>query len=114
MRIKLAENAGFCFGVDRAVEMAYEIADKCSTAATLGHLIHNPQVTEELETKGVRCIETPQEAEQGETVIVRAHGVRKSVYDELEAKGAVICDATCPFVKKIHNILFNKLSPAIR
>ena len=105
MQIKLADSAGFCFGVDRAVEMAYEIAEKCSNAATLGQLIHNPQVTEELEAKGVRCIENPQDANQGETVIIRAHGVKKSVYDELEARGAVVCDATCPFVKKIHNIV---------
>ena len=105
MRIKLAETAGFCFGVDRAVEMAYEIAADCMNAATLGHLIHNPQVTEELESKGVRCIENPQDAEKGETVIIRAHGVRKSVYDTLAERGAVICDATCPFVKKIHKIV---------
>ena len=105
MQIKLADSAGFCFGVDRAVEMAYEIAEKCGNAATLGQLIHNPQVTEELEAKGVRCIENPQDANQGETVIIRAHGVKKSVYDELEARGAVVCDATCPFVKKIHNIV---------
>ena len=105
MQIKLAETAGFCFGVDRAVSMAYELAEKGCKAVTLGQLIHNPTVTEDLEAKGMRVIESPEEASQGETVIIRAHGVRKSVYAELEAIGAEICDATCPFVKKIHNIV---------
>ena len=105
MQIKLAETAGFCFGVDRAVSMAYELAEKGCKAVTLGQLIHNPIVTDDLEAKGMKVIESPEEALAGETVVIRAHGVRKSVYAGLEAIGAVICDATCPFVKKIHNIV---------
>ncbi len=105
MQIKLAETAGFCFGVDRAVNMAYELAEKGCSAVTLGQLIHNPTVTEDLESKGMRVIESPEEASEGETVIIRAHGVRKDVYAQLETIGARICDATCPFVKKIHDIV---------
>ena len=105
MRIKLAETAGFCFGVDRAVNMAYELADKGCGAVTLGQLIHNPTVTDDLESKGMRVIENPSDAAKGETVVIRAHGVKKSVYTELEKMGASVCDATCPFVKKIHNIV---------
>ena len=105
LRITLAETAGFCFGVDRAVNMAYEIADKECPAVALGQLIHNTRVTSELEEKGVRTIDLPEQAKKGETVIIRAHGVAKSVYDELENIGAEICDATCPFVKKIHKIV---------
>ena len=107
MRLTLAETAGFCFGVDRAVNMAYELASKGCKAVTLGQLIHNPTVTEDLESKGMRVIENPSEAKQGETVVIRAHGVKKSVYAELEAMGAEVCDATCPFVKKIHDIVEN-------
>lgn len=105
MRIKLAETAGFCFGVDRAVNMAYALADKGCGAVTLGQLIHNPTVTDDLESKGMRVIENPSDAAEGETVVIRAHGVKKSVYAELDKMGASVCDATCPFVKKIHNIV---------
>ncbi len=105
MRITLAKTAGFCFGVDRAVNMAYDLALENIPAATLGELIHNSFVTSELESKGVRMIESPSQAKDGETVIIRAHGVSRQIYDELKKAGAVICDATCPFVKKIHNIV---------
>ncbi|MBQ2693993.1 MAG: bifunctional 4-hydroxy-3-methylbut-2-enyl diphosphate reductase/30S ribosomal protein S1 [Clostridia bacterium] len=105
MRITLAKTAGFCFGVDRAVAMAYEVAEKGGDAATLGQLIHNTHVTNELAEKGVGIIDSPQQAHAGQTVIIRAHGVEDSVYNELEKTGAEICDATCPFVKKIHTIV---------
>lgn len=105
MRITLAKTAGFCFGVDRAVNLAYELAEKNTETATLGQLIHNSRVTDDLASKGVRIISSPEQAHAGETVIIRAHGVAASVYDELSAAGAVVCDATCPFVKKIHKIV---------
>ena len=113
MRITLAKTAGFCFGVDRAVEMAYEIAGKGVDAVTLGQLIHNTFVTNELEAKGVGIIENPSAAKEGQTVIIRAHGVAESVYRELEVAGAEICDATCPFVKKIHTIVSENSSEEI-
>lgn len=105
MRVILAKTAGFCFGVDRAVNMAYELANSGARAATLGQLIHNSLVTDDLAAKGVRIISSPAEAQRGETVIIRAHGVAAEVYDELKGTGAEICDATCPFVKKIHRIV---------
>lgn len=85
--------------------MAYDLVAKGCKAVTLGQLIHNLTVTQDLESKGMRVIEKPEEASEGETVVIRAHGVQKKVYGELEAMGAGICDATCPFVKKIHNIV---------
>lgn len=105
MRVILAKTAGFCFGVDRAVNMAYELANSGARAATLGQLIHNSLVTDDLAAKGVRIISSPTEARRGETVIIRAHGVAAEVYEELKGTGAEICDATCPFVKKIHRIV---------
>ncbi len=88
--------------------MAYEIAKKGIDAATLGQLIHNTYVTNQLAEKGVGIIESPAQSHKGQTVIVRAHGVSASVYDELNAVGAEVCDATCPFVKKIHEIVSEK------
>lgn len=85
--------------------MAYELAEKKVGAATLGQLIHNSRVTDDLAEKGVRIISSPCEAKAGETVIIRAHGVAASVYDELKNAGVTVCDATCPFVKKIHRIV---------
>ena len=105
MRVILAKTAGFCFGVDRAVNMAYKLANSGARAATLGQLIHNSLVTDDLAAKGVRIISSPAEAQRGETVIIRAHGVAAEVYEELKGTGAEICDATCPFVKKIHRIV---------
>lgn len=105
MRVILAKTAGFCFGVDRAVNLAYELANSGARAATLGQLIHNSLVTDDLAAKGVRIISSPAEAQRGETVIIRAHGVAAEVYEELKGTGAEICDATCPFVKKIHRIV---------
>ena len=113
MRIKQAKTAGFCFGVDRAVNLAYETAEKGVKACSLGPLIHNDTVTDSLREKGIGIIGTPEEAESGETVIIRAHGVAPGIYEALGAKGAQICDATCPVVKKIHNIVTAESSPDI-
>ncbi|MDY5949258.1 MAG: bifunctional 4-hydroxy-3-methylbut-2-enyl diphosphate reductase/30S ribosomal protein S1 [Oscillospiraceae bacterium] len=105
MRITLAKTAGFCFGVDRAVNMAYEVAETGRSAVMLGELIHNAFVTEQLEKKGLSVISSPIQAQNGQIVIIRAHGVGREVYEQLEAAGAEVCDATCPFVRKIHNIV---------
>ena len=105
MRITLAKTAGFCFGVDRAVNMAYDVAETGRSAVMLGELIHNAFVTEQLEKKGLSVISSPIQAQNGQIVIIRAHGVGREVYEQLEAAGAEVCDATCPFVRKIHNIV---------
>ena len=105
LRITLAKTAGFCFGVDRAVNMAYDVAETGRSAVMLGELIHNAFVTEQLEKKGLSVISSPVQAQNGQIVIIRAHGVGREVYEQLEAAGAEVCDATCPFVRKIHNIV---------
>ncbi len=107
MEVTVAKSAGFCFGVKRAVEMVYGEAAKGGDVYTLGPIIHNEQVVDDLKRKGVKIIDSPEELENsGEaTVIIRSHGVSKEVYDRLVQTGAKIEDATCPFVKKIHQIV---------
>ncbi len=106
MEIKIADCAGFCFGVDRAVKIAYDTAKGGGkNIYTYGKLIHNRDVTENLRQKGVAPIGSVDEAEAGSTVIIRAHGVPKADIEAFEARGVKIVDATCPFVKKIHSIV---------
>ncbi len=105
MQIILAKTAGFCFGVDRAVEMVNESVRRGNKTATLGPIIHNRHVVERFLKQGVRELDSPEQAEPGETVIIRAHGVPKQVQQELCARGVPVLDATCPFVKKIHTIV---------
>ncbi len=105
MRVILAKTAGFCFGVDRAVNLAYQLAQRGEKCCCLGPIIHNTAVTDDLAQKGVRIVETPEEIQPGESVIVRAHGVSPEVYEATQKMGANVCDATCPFVKKIHQIV---------
>ena len=105
MQIILAKTAGFCFGVDRAVEMVNESVRRGNKTATLGPIIHNRHVVERFLEQGVRELDSPEQAEPGETVIIRAHGVPKQVQQELCARGVPVLDATCPFVKKIHTIV---------
>ena len=103
--VKIAEKAGFCFGVSRAVRIAQEGIDSGKKIATLGPIIHNSAVVESFNRQGARIIESPQDARQGETVIIRSHGIKKSEQEALEKNGIDFIDATCPFVKKIHNIV---------
>ena len=109
MEVKLAKTAGFCFGVKRAVDTVYKEAEKSNeTIYTFGPIIHNEQVVEDLEKNGVYVVNTIEELKAlkpGTTVIVRSHGVGKSVYDLMEESGLHVVDATCPFVKKIHRIV---------
>ena len=81
MKITLAKTAGFCFGVNRAVQMVYDLLDKGERVCTLGPIIHNPQLVEELSQRGVRIVESPQDVNEGETLVIRSHGVGKSVFD---------------------------------
>ena len=103
-RITVAKTAGFCFGVQRAVDAAFAEARSGTPACTLGELIHNPQIVEELVHAGVRVIETPAENADGRTVIIRSHGVPPKVYGELAASGVRVVDATCPYVEKLHRL----------
>ncbi len=108
MEVKLAKTAGFCFGVKRAVDTVYKEAEKNQeTIYTFGPIIHNEQVVEDLKKNGVLVVNTTEELKalpKGTTVIVRSHGVGKSVYTLMEECGLHVVDATCPFVKKIHRI----------
>ena len=108
MQIILAKTAGFCFGVDRAVEMVNESVRRGNKTATLGPIIHNRHVVERFLKQGVRDLDSPEQAEPGETVIIRAHGVPEQVQQALCARGVPVLDATCPFVKKIHTIVKNE------
>ncbi len=101
-QIRLAKTAGFCFGVNRAVNKAFEIAGTGEKAATLGPIIHNPEVVERLRKAGV-LDKSLSQLEENETVIIRSHGVGREVYEALE--GRKIVDCTCPFVAKIHRIV---------
>jgi len=105
LKITLAKTAGFCFGVNRAVQMVYDLVDSGEKVCTLGPIIHNSQMVEELCSKGVRVVNEPQEAKPNETLVIRSHGVGKSVYDNAKSIGVKVCDATCPFVAKIHKIV---------
>ena len=104
MEIRLAKTAGFCFGVDRAVKLTYGLLDEGRKVATLGPLIHNPQTVEDLERRGALVADTPADVPAGYEVVIRSHGVPRSIYDELDARGCTYHDATCPFVKKIQKV----------
>ncbi len=113
MKITKAETAGFCFGVNRAVNMVYELLDEGKKVCTLGPIIHNPQLVEELSQKGVRIVENPNEVLEGETLVIRSHGVEREVFEKARSLNIEIADATCPFVAKIHKIVAdNSLSGA--
>ena len=105
MSVRVAKSAGFCFGVNRAVELVEQAAKAGEQVCTLGPIIHNRHAVARFEEMGVKVIDSPQAAEAGQTVIIRSHGVTKAVYEQLEATGAKIVDATCPFVKRIHGIV---------
>ena len=105
MQIKLAETAGFCFGVNRAVKLVENLLDEGNKVYTLGPIIHNPQLVESLAERGTVIINSPDEATADGVVVLRSHGVIKSVKDEIEKLGLKYVDATCPFVDKIHTII---------
>ncbi len=105
MQVTVAKSAGFCFGVQRAVDTVYEQVEKgVRPIYTYGPIIHNEVVVQDLEEKGVRVLEGKEDLEQltEGTVIIRSHGVGKEIDDLIHAKGLKCVDATCPFVKKIH------------
>ena len=107
MNVILAESAGFCFGVKRAVDTVYEEIEKGNAIYTFGPIIHNEEVVHDLEEKGVVVVDSIEELREKPlgTVIIRAHGVEKGIYEEIEKLGFAIIDATCPFVLKIHRLV---------
>ena len=107
--IKVAKSAGFCFGVDRAVKLVYgELEKGNKSVATLGPIIHNADVVNDLTDKGVRIADSVDDLKEGEKAVIRSHGVGKKIYEGLDQKGNAYIDATCPFVARIHKIVREK------
>ena len=110
MRLITAENMGFCFGVRRAVDMALDAASRRGRVYSYGELIHNRDVVAELAEKGVVPIDDPSRLNEGDTVVIRSHGVPPQLKADLLARGLEVVDCTCPFVMKIHDIVSNAYS----
>ncbi len=104
MEIKRAKYSGFCFGVDKAVKTAFEL-DYDGKVYTWGELIHNQKVIDELGKKGIKAIDDIGILKEGDCVIIRAHGIGKKIYEDLNSLNVTILDATCPYVKRIHEIV---------
>ena len=97
-KVTVAKSAGFCFGVDRAEKMVYSELENNTRVATLGPIIHNQDVVNDMQAKGARIIDNVDELAPDETVVIRSHGVGRDVYEAIEAKGNRMLDATCTFV----------------
>ena len=103
-RVIVARHAGFCFGVRRAVEVAGRLSGQAERVYTLGPIIHNPEVVSSLAARGVLPVEEADQIPADSRVIIRSHGVGRAVMEALKARGLLIEDATCPFVKRIHDL----------
>ena len=103
MKVLLAKDAGYCFGVRDAVNLAYETAEKEGEVYMLGHIVHNENVVTELEKTGTKVIDDLNEVPNNKPILFRAHGTVPKVWDEAEKKGINIVDATCPLVTEIHD-----------
>src|SRR5437764_3722978 len=104
MQVLLADEYGFCFGVERAVEMVEEAIGQGDKVRALGPLIHNAQEMQRLAHEGVTTIQEPVQIQRGETAVIRAHGVTPGVQKELEEKATKVVDATCPFVTRVQKL----------
>ncbi|MBE6827469.1 MAG: bifunctional 4-hydroxy-3-methylbut-2-enyl diphosphate reductase/30S ribosomal protein S1 [Ruminococcaceae bacterium] len=110
-RIELAKTAGFCFGVDRAVKLLDSLTNEGKKVCTLGPIIHNPQVIEDFKSRGVRIIESPEECSENDVIVVRTHGVTKEILEKVKEISPDFCNATCPFVQKIHKTVGENSDP---
>ncbi len=104
MKIEVAKTAGFCFGARRAVDMVYKLLAEGKKAATLGAILHNPQLVAQLEERGVRIVAEPDQTPPGYVLVIRSHGVTAQAEAEISRLRIPYVDATCPYVKKIHNL----------
>jgi len=104
MEVLLADEYGFCFGVERAVDMVEEALGEGQPIRSLGALIHNAQEMQRLEARGVTTIDSPEEADPQMTAVIRAHGITPQVQRELEERAAHVIDATCPFVTRVQHL----------
>ena len=91
-----AKQAGFCFGVDRAIDMVYERLNQGEKVCTLGEIIHNPQMVQELASRGVLVVDSPSQVPKGYSMVIRSHGVGTDIYTQLAELGISYVDATCP------------------
>ncbi|MCH5304549.1 MAG: 4-hydroxy-3-methylbut-2-enyl diphosphate reductase, partial [Ruminococcus sp.] len=105
MSIQIAKTAGFCFGVNRAVDIVYDLLDKGEKVCTLGPIIHNMEMVSELQRRGCNAVDSVEDCPEDATIVIRSHGVAKSVMDKINELSLKCVDATCPFVKKIHKIV---------
>ncbi|WP_300898629.1 4-hydroxy-3-methylbut-2-enyl diphosphate reductase [uncultured Clostridium sp.] len=105
MKVKIAKEAGFCFGVKRAMKMAWDELELNSDIYALGPLIHNKQAVQKYEDKGLITADNINDIPNDKSVIIRSHGVSSDIYDKANSNNLNIIDTTCPFVKKIHNIV---------
>ncbi len=105
MSIRVAETAGFCYGVNRAVDLVEQTIRKGSPVVTLGPIAHNRHLVQHFEQLGVRVAERVEDIPDGCAVVVRSHGVPRAAYEQLSARGLTVIDATCPSVKHIHHIV---------
>ena len=101
----MAKSAGFCFGVNRAVQMVSNLLNQGKRVATLGPIIHNPQIINSFSSRGVRIVDRPEEVLPKEVLVIRSHGVPQKTMDLLWKMKIDYEDATCPFVEKIHQIV---------
>lgn len=100
VEIYIADHAGFCFGVERAVSLVEDTSNKYSGVYTLGPIIHNPQIVSKFAENGVGVCDNPEEVNSKNTVVVRSHGITKETYEKLNEREVNVVDATCPFVQK--------------
>ena len=105
MSIRVAKTAGFCFGVNRAVELVESAVKEGHKTVTLGPIIHNRHVVQRFHEMGVQVAESAEAIDDGSTVVIRSHGVSRAVYQTLTDRGLSVVDATCPFVKRIHELV---------
>ena len=107
MKILVAKTSGFCFGVDRSIKTANELLNSGEKIYTLGEIIHNPLVVKELREKGAKIINHPRELPNNSKLIIRSHGISSEIFEFIKNNNIDYVDATCPFVKKIHQIVKN-------
>lgn len=107
MKVEMAKTAGFCFGIERAVNIVYKEIEESKSVYTYGPITHNEEVIKDLSNRGVKVIDSTEELKKvpKSTIIIRAHGVAKEVYDIIKNKGHRLVDATCPYVRKIHKVV---------
>ncbi|NLP14612.1 MAG: bifunctional 4-hydroxy-3-methylbut-2-enyl diphosphate reductase/30S ribosomal protein S1 [Clostridium sp.] len=115
MEIIVAKSAGFCFGVSNAVKTVYNLLENQKDSIyTFGPIIHNPQVVEFFESKGVKAVDDIDNIDNEGHIVIRAHGVTPEIYEKIYNKGLILEDATCPYVKKIHTLVKEKYEEGYR